>query len=107
MHVWDYFNPYHEINIRSGGNLPHWEQGSVWYFVTFRLADALPKKVIPSSKRSDPYKRKASGRAQLLLGRDLANGTASASAVQTELDPPINQIKPFEKRYYRRNEGAT
>lgn len=43
---WEYFNPLSEIDIRTGGNLPHWEQGSVWYFVTFRLADALPRDVV-------------------------------------------------------------
>lgn len=40
--TWQYFNPATQIDIRRGGNLPHWEQGSVWYFVTFRLADSLP-----------------------------------------------------------------
>jgi REP element-mobilizing transposase RayT len=25
------------------GNLPHWEQGDVWCFVTWRLADSLPQ----------------------------------------------------------------
>ncbi len=44
--VWDFFSPLSEIEIRTGGNLPHWEQGSVWYFVTFRLADALPCAVV-------------------------------------------------------------
>ncbi len=44
--AWEYFNPSTEIDIRSGGDLPHWEQGSVWYFVTFRLADALPAEVV-------------------------------------------------------------
>jgi len=66
------------------------------------------QRLLPSSKRPVPDETKASGRAQLRLGRDLATGraqlrlgrdlatgTASASAVQTELDPPINQIKPF------------
>jgi molybdopterin converting factor subunit 1 len=43
--VWDFFNPLTELDIRSSGNLPHWEQGAVWYFVTFRLADALPRAV--------------------------------------------------------------
>lgn len=43
--MWEYFNPGKEVDIRTGGNLPHWERGSVWYFVTFRLADALPKAV--------------------------------------------------------------
>ncbi len=44
--LWEYFNPLSEIEIRTGGNLPHWEQGSVWYFVTFRLADLLPCAVV-------------------------------------------------------------
>lgn len=44
--LWEYFNPRSEIDIRTGGNLPHWEQGPVWYFITFRLADALPRAVV-------------------------------------------------------------
>jgi len=48
--VWEYLNPYTEISISTSGNLPHWAQGSVWYFVTFRLADALPKAVIEEIK---------------------------------------------------------
>jgi len=31
--------------------LPHWEQDSVWYFITFRLADALPASVVLEMKR--------------------------------------------------------
>ena len=27
-------------------NLPHWQQGEAWIFVTWRLADSLPEKVI-------------------------------------------------------------
>jgi len=44
--LWEYLNPLSEIDIRTGGNLPHWEQNLVWYFVTFRLADALPGAVV-------------------------------------------------------------
>jgi len=36
-----YFNPYEPIEV-SERNLPHWRQPHVTYFVTFRLADALP-----------------------------------------------------------------
>jgi len=32
--------------IRSRGRLPHWEAAQGIYFVTFRLADSLPKSVI-------------------------------------------------------------
>ena len=42
---WEFFNPRNEIDLRTGGHLPHWEQGAVWYFITFRLADALPREV--------------------------------------------------------------
>jgi REP element-mobilizing transposase RayT len=31
--------------IRSRGRLPHWEESGATYFVTFRLADSLPKNV--------------------------------------------------------------
>lgn len=47
--TWEYFNPLTEIDIHQG-NLPHWEQGSVWYFITFRLADALPASVVEEIK---------------------------------------------------------
>ena len=36
------FNPHAEIE-RSRRNLPHWKQDGKTYFVTFRLADSLPK----------------------------------------------------------------
>jgi HsdR family type I site-specific deoxyribonuclease len=48
--TWEYFDPSTEIDIRTGGDLPHWEQGSVWYFVTFRLADSLPQAVVEELK---------------------------------------------------------
>ena len=46
---WEYFNPQTEFDIHHG-NLPHWYQGSAWYFITFRLADALPAAVIDTIK---------------------------------------------------------
>ncbi len=57
--LWEYFNPLTEIDVRTGGSLPHWEQGSVWYFVTFRLADALPATVIEEMKEQrEQWKKK-------------------------------------------------
>ncbi len=56
--LWEYFNPLTEIDIRTGGNLPHWEQGTVWYFVTFRLADALPVAVIEEMRQQREQWRK-------------------------------------------------
>jgi menaquinone-specific isochorismate synthase len=35
-----------EVTIRDRGRLPHWEKDGAVYFVTFRLADPLPKSVL-------------------------------------------------------------
>lgn len=40
-----FFNPYAEI-AKTENNLPHWQQAGATYFVTFRLADALPWKLL-------------------------------------------------------------
>lgn len=37
-----FLNPYATIHIQQG-NLPHWRQDGVTYFVTFRLADSVPQ----------------------------------------------------------------
>ena len=34
--------------IRTRGRLPHWEEDHGVYFVTFRLADSLPKSALVS-----------------------------------------------------------
>jgi menaquinone-specific isochorismate synthase len=35
-----------EVTIRDRGRLPHWEKDGAVYFITFRLADSLPKSVL-------------------------------------------------------------
>lgn len=42
-----YFDPDEPIENLSG-NLPHWRQSGVTYFVTFRLADSLPEEKLRS-----------------------------------------------------------
>lgn len=37
----DYFNPQRKIQ-KHGNQLPHWQQGEVMQFITFRLGDAMP-----------------------------------------------------------------
>src|SRR5262245_11043522 len=37
-----FLNPYAPIRQHKH-RLPHWQQGSVYYFVSWRLADSLPK----------------------------------------------------------------
>ena len=41
----DYLNPNGDI-LKHGNKLPHWEQGEVIQFVTFRLGDALPREKV-------------------------------------------------------------
>ena len=37
----DFFDPRGEIR-KTSHNLPHWQQGEAWIFVTWRLADSMP-----------------------------------------------------------------
>ena len=37
-----FFNPYADIRF-TANRLPHWQQVGAVYFVTFRLADAVPQ----------------------------------------------------------------
>ena len=37
---------FEDLKIRDRGRLPHWESEGAVYFVTFRLADSLPQKVL-------------------------------------------------------------
>jgi len=46
---WNFFNPHDEIDIHQG-NYPHWQQKDVWYFITFRLGDSIPAKVVEEIK---------------------------------------------------------
>ena len=39
-----------EASQRTRGYLPHWEHSNAIYFVTFRLADALPQEVLERYK---------------------------------------------------------
>jgi putative transposase len=39
-----FFNPYADIRFTTN-RLPHWQQEGAVYFVTFRLADAIPHKL--------------------------------------------------------------
>ena len=41
----DFFNPGKDID-KHGHKLPHWQQGEVMQFVTFRLGDALPIEMV-------------------------------------------------------------
>jgi putative transposase len=40
------FNEHGEVRIYDHGILPHWRQADCTYFVTFRLADSIPKRLL-------------------------------------------------------------
>jgi putative transposase len=53
----DFLNPDAQIEKKCDGDLPHWSQGEVMQFVTFRLGDALPKeKVIHWRIQSEAFR---------------------------------------------------
>ena len=53
----DYLHPDRPI-AKHGSKLPHWQQGEVMQFVTFRLGDALPgEKVQAWKKQRDAWKQ--------------------------------------------------
>lgn len=41
-----FYDPHSELEIKDGGNLPHWHQDGKIQFATFRLADSLPSCVL-------------------------------------------------------------
>lgn len=43
--TWNFFDPDQEYTV-TYRHLPHWDQPGASYFVTFRLNDSLPKKVV-------------------------------------------------------------
>jgi len=38
----DFLNPHDDVE-KHRHNLPHWQQGDTWIFLTYRLADSLPE----------------------------------------------------------------
>jgi menaquinone-specific isochorismate synthase len=57
-----------ELKIRDRGRLPRWDKDNATYFITFRLADSLPKSV---PERIDS-ERQAIVKTAIGLGRDLS-----------------------------------
>lgn len=45
MHELLFFNPYADIR-HTENRLPHWQQSGAVYFVTFRLADSIPRNLL-------------------------------------------------------------
>jgi type I restriction enzyme R subunit len=47
----EFYNPYEAVDQYDGINLPHWQQGEVMVFVTWRLADSLPSDKLEQLRR--------------------------------------------------------
>jgi REP element-mobilizing transposase RayT len=78
---------FREISIRDRGRLPHWEKAIAAYFVTFRLADSLPKAVLQklAERKRMLVKAQHSGR-QLLPDEKAALAELGARRVEELLD---------------------
>ncbi|MFP5205633.1 MAG: transposase [Acidobacteriota bacterium] len=61
-----------EIHIRTRGRLPHWEKEEGLYFVTFHLADALPRTVLAAIAERHRILYAAKGSGANLLPRHKA-----------------------------------
>lgn len=46
-----FYNPYEAVDRYDGPKLPHWQQGEVSIFVTWRLADSLPSEKLEQLRR--------------------------------------------------------
>lgn len=45
MNQMNFFDPKEPVGL-LGGNLPHWRQNGVTYYVTFRLGDSMPRRML-------------------------------------------------------------
>ena len=82
VEVANFFNPNAPIENLSG-NLPHWRQDAVTYFVTFRLADSMPEEKLAQWRdevraRVDAASRRGISEAELEEVRRDAAATLSA-----------------------------
>ncbi|MBC8206999.1 MAG: primosomal protein N' [Kiritimatiellales bacterium] len=81
------FDSAHPVSYPSGGNLPHWRQDGTTYFITFRLADSLPK------GKLDRWKR----------GRDLWLEENPRPTDEENVDaPPSSRLTEWQKEYRSR-----
>ena len=88
--------------IRGRGHLPHWEEDHGIYFVTFRLADSLPKSVLVSSQLAltcDPETRTRKAReVERLLERRLGACHLKDPAIA---EPVADALRKFDGSRYR------
>jgi len=76
------------LHIRDRGHLPHWETEGGTYFVTFRLADSLPKSVLESFKfeREQIVRAAAQQERELTVAEQKRLDELSTERIETYLD---------------------
>jgi REP element-mobilizing transposase RayT len=83
---------YGEVRIRSRGYLPHWEKDSGLYFVTFHLADSLPKTTLKKMAESH---------------RILSTAKASEARLLPEQEAALAEYSPRRlEEYFDRGHGS-
>jgi REP element-mobilizing transposase RayT len=108
--MFELFDPKDDLLITQGGNLPHWYQPGVTYFVTWRTEDSIPKEVshLWHRRRDDWLRRhgvsppsKVAGRLRLPSAgtADLANGTRRVPATFESL--PQEKQREFHDTFSR------
>jgi REP element-mobilizing transposase RayT len=107
-----------EVTIRDRGRLPHWEKDSATYFITFRLADSLPKSVLDQieSERqaivktanqlhrdlSPDERRKIQRLSTPVIERFLDSGAGACHLqVPTIADEVVHALRHFDEKRYR------
>ncbi|MCK4565648.1 MAG: transposase [Verrucomicrobia bacterium] len=89
------FNPFnpHGKTIIHHRNLPHWQQDGATYFVTFRLADSIPRHLAAQWNHE---------RRQWLAARGLADGMDPEARAQAYRTIDKKQRRNFERQNARR-----
>jgi hypothetical protein len=77
-----------EVKIRDRGRLPHWEEESATYFVTFGLEDSLPKSVLEriESERESLVKTAKQLRRELTASERIKIKQLSTKTIEQYLD---------------------
>jgi len=76
-------------SIRTRGRLPHWEADQAIYFVTFRLADSLPRSLLQEfefERQNTLAAAKQAGRATLSPSDERRLEELFSEKIQTKLD---------------------
>lgn len=87
--------------IRSRGRLPHWESEHGIYFVTFRLADSLPRRVILSLRVDEERKTSDARKPSRKMEEYLDQGVGSCVLGQPAVaDIVVAALRKFDGARY-------